>query len=179
MIKLSSLLQELSPKNTWLKVNTSQYGDDLISLVQTAYKKSPLGSFINTRKDLGGSDWQGIDIDDIPDVDATIFYRNPRAGETWRGHKIQGIGHDGSRQAIDVVLNRMKKLLNEPGYWVEASDALEHVLYKMGVPYVKDEKTAQLVFPKGELKMTGNRGEYVRQANGTKYKETIFGNPKV
>jgi hypothetical protein len=178
MISLVRILEDL-PKNKWVDVDPIKYSDDLISIVQTAYKNTPAGSFVNSKKDLMGSDWHSIDIDSDPDVDATIFYRKPRGGETWKGVKIQGIGHDGSRNAIDKVLKQLKTLLGRRGVWVEASDALEHVLYKMGVQYIDDQSVARKVFPNTGLEMTGNRGQYTRTAGSSKVKETIFGKPIV
>lgn len=180
MIKLKTILSEI-PKKTWTNVKPEKYSDDLISIVQTAYKKTPEGSFVNSKSDLKGSNWHSIDIDDNPDIDATIFYRNPKSGETWKGKKIQGIGHDGSRPSIDAVLNRLKNLLSKKGYWVEASDAMEHILYKMGVRYIDNEEEAQKVFPKSNLQMTGDRGKYTRElgSSGKRIKETIFGYPKI
>jgi hypothetical protein len=93
--------------------------------------------------------------------------------------KIQGIGHDGSREAINILLNRLKKLLNKNGTWTEASEAMEHILYKLGVPYVKDESLAQKIFPKTNLKFLGDRGKYIRDVGSKKVKETIFGKPKI
>lgn len=179
MISLTQILLEI-PKRKWVDVEPMKYADDLISIVQKAYQKAPEGSFIRSKRDLHGSDWHSIDIDDQPDIDATIFYRNSRSGETWKGKKIQGIGHDGSRRAIDVVLSRLKKLLKQRGVWVEASDALEHVLYKSGISYIDDEETARKVFPNSDLTMIGDRGKYIRTLpSGKKIKETIFGNPNV
>ena len=180
MIKLKTILSEI-PKKTWTNVKPEKYSDDLITIVQNAYKKAPEGSFIRSKSDLKGSNWHSIDIDDNPDIDATIFYRNARSGETWKGNKIQGIGHDGSRPAIDAVLNRLKQLLSKKGNWVEASDAMEHILYKMGVRYIDNEEEAQKVFPNSNLKMTGDRGKYTRELSGggKKVKETIFGYPKI
>jgi hypothetical protein len=127
-----------------------------------------------------GSDWHSIDYDKNPDVDATIFYRKARGSEPWNGLKIQGIGHNGDRPSIDLLLKRLKSLLNKSGVWVEASDALEHVLYKMGVPYVEDEEYARKIFPNSDLKMKGDRGKYTRKiAGGKVIKETIFGKPKL
>ena len=176
MISLVKILEGL-PKNKWVDVDPVKYSDDLISVVQTAYKSTPQGSFVNSKKDLMGSDWHSIDIDDEPDVDATIFYRKARGNESWKGIKIQGIGHDGSRPAIEKVLNRLKSMLSKKGVWIEASDALEHVLYKSGVNYISDEEMARKVFPDTDLEFTGNRGQYTRFAGSTKVKETIFGNP--
>jgi hypothetical protein len=179
-LKTDTKISEALPKKKWTDVEPEKYSDDLIDLVQTAYKSAPEGSFIRSKADLMGSDWHSIDYNKDPNVDATIFYRKARGSESWNGLKIQGIGHNGERPAIDLVLKRLKVLLNKSGVWVEASDALEHVLYKMGVPYVSDEAYAQKVFPNSDLKMTGDRGKYTRKiAGGKVIKETIFGKPKL
>jgi hypothetical protein len=175
---IDSLNSDL-PKKKWVNVNPEEHSEDLIDLVQTAYQKAPEGSFINSKADLNGSDWHSIDFDDEPDVDATIFYRNSRPGETWKGKKIQGVGHDGSRQAIGIMLKKFKALLNKNGVWVEASGAIEHILYKMGVPYIDDEKIAQKIFPNTDLEFNGNKGEYARNVGSKRVEETIFGKPKI
>jgi len=174
-------LNEGLPKNKWeILPSPKPYSDELINLVQTAYKNTPEGSFVNTTSDLVKSDWVALDFDDEPDIDVTIFYRNSKPNETWEGNKIQGIGHDGTREAINKVLSELEKLLSKPGNWVEASDALEHLLYKMGTPYIKDENTAQLIFPNTNLEFLGDRGKYIRDlGSGGKTKETIFGSPKI
>jgi hypothetical protein len=178
---VSNKIQENLPKNKWVNIDSKEeYSDELINLVQTAYKNTPEGSFINTKRDIIPSEWHSIDLDENPDIDATIFYRNSRANESWNGKKIQGIGHDGSREAIDALLKRLQNLLNQTGNWIEASDALEHILYKMGVPYIQDQKEASKIFPNSNLKMVGDRGKYERNLeDGKKVKETIFGKPQL
>jgi hypothetical protein len=179
-ISFKQWLNEIFPKMQWELADPEEYGEDLVTLVQTAYRSTPKGSFINTKRDAVESDWLAIDLDDDPDLDATIFYRGPRTGETWKGKKIQGVGHDGSRAAIHIMLDKMKKLLlSDEHFWVECSDAMEHVLYQLLVPHV-DEETAQKVFPNTDLKFIGDRGKYTRKLpHGEIVKETIFGNPEV
>ena len=80
MIKLKDVLNEI-PKGIWVNVDPTKYSDDLISIVQTAYNKTPEGSFINTKRDLVEPDWNSIDIDPDPDIDGTIFHRAPRSNE--------------------------------------------------------------------------------------------------
>jgi hypothetical protein len=167
------------PKGKWVKPKIDKSGEELIDLVKTAYKKTSEGSFINSVGDLAPSEWIAKDFNEDPKLDITIFYRKPRANETWSGFKIQGIGHNGSSEAKEKVLQKIEELLNTSGYWVEASDAFEHVLYKMGVSYIKDEKFAQKMFPNTDLKMTGNKGQYIRNLSNKKIKETIFGKPKL
>lgn len=177
-----SYLQENEiPKGKWVKPPTkAPRGDELVKLVKTAYKNTPDGSFINSVSDLTPSKWLAKDYDSDPELDVTIFYRTPRSNESWKGYKIQGVGHDGSDESKKRVLQKLKEQLSKNGWWVEASDALEHVLYKMGVPYVKDEQFAQKVFPNTDLKMVGDKGKYTRILVGSKrIKETIFGKPIV
>lgn len=168
-------------KGKWQDVKPEKRAEDLIRLVQIAYQNAPEGSFINSKRDLMGSDWHSIDWNKDPLLDATIFYRNPRSNETWKGIKIQGIGHNGQRPSIDIVLNRLKEMLNKRGIWVEASDAMEHVLYKMSAPYVDDEDFARKLFPNTDLKFTGKRpGQYTRKLqDGKRVTETIFGKPQL
>jgi len=70
-------------------------------------------------------------------------------------------------------------MLKSNHYWLEASDALEHVLYKTGVKYIDNEEYAKRVFPNSDLKFTGDRGQYTRLSSDKIIKETIFGNPKI
>ena len=170
---------ETLPKKKWTKVDPEPFSDELISLVQTAYKNTPEGSFINTKRDLAEPDWLSIDFDENPDIDATIFYREARPNESWTGKKIQGLGHDGSREAINVMFNKFKEMLNQSGVWVESSDAVEHVLYKTGVSYVDSEEEAQKIFPDSNLKFIGDKGKYTRSIGSKQVKETIFGKPKL
>jgi hypothetical protein len=179
-ISYKKWINEVFPKNKWETPDKEEYSDDLISLVQTAYKNTPKGSFINTKKDVMEPDWLAIDFDDDPDLDATIFYRKPRKNETWSGIKIQGIGHDGSRKGIIIVLNKLRELLNKPGVWTEASDAVEQILYQVKVPYVDEKKVIQQIFPNTNLRFIGDRGKYIRNIDKENIvKETIFGKPKV
>jgi hypothetical protein len=173
----SEFVLESIPKNKWIKTDPIEYDDELISLVQNAYKNTPDGSFINTKRDAVKSEWLSIDIDEYPELDATIFYRGPRENEAWIGKKLQGIGHDGSIKSIGILLNKLNKLLNDNGIWIEASDQLEKILYKMNIPYVNDEELAKQIFPNSELKFIGDKGKYDRIIKSKGKIETIFGKP--
>jgi hypothetical protein len=179
-MKLLNLIIESIPKGKWVKPKIDKSrGEELVDLVKTAYKKTPEGSYINSVGDLAPSEWIAKDFNDDPKLDVTLFYRKPRANETWTGFKVQGIGHNGTDDAKKLVLIKLKELLNKTGFWVEASDALENVLYKMGVPFISDEEYAQRIFPNTDLKMIGNRGQYTRKLGSKTLKETIFGKPKL
>lgn len=169
------------PKNKWeLIISNSdkeEVGNDLVSLVQQAYSNTPDGSFVNSIKDVIPSDWNVIDWDQDPDVDSTVFYRINRPGEAWHGHKIQGLGHDGTRTSKDKAMSKIQELLSKKGWWIESSDAMRHVLKKLNVPAVTDEKFLQQLFNDPNLRMIDS-DTYIRHLqNGTKIKETVFGNP--
>lgn len=162
----------------WYKLDTKdilKISDNIIDLVQTAYKNTPDGSYVNSKSDLKRSVfWNAIDVDDDFEADAVVFGR-----KSPQGIKIQGLGHDGKKKTKGEVIERLVKILKKPGHWVEASDALEKVLYKTGLPYVKSAKVVNSIFPGSDAKMTGNKGQYTRKLeNGREITETIFGNPK-
>jgi len=93
----------------------TKLSSNLISLVQSAYAKTPQGSFVNTLKDVVSSNWVAYDWDKDPDADSVLFFRLARANEPWKGYKIQGIGHDTQRTSIDKVLVKVKNQLKKPG----------------------------------------------------------------
>lgn len=175
------------PKNFWTFIVTSSGKNKLaynfIDLVQKAYSNTPQGSFVNTVNDVTPSEWIAYDWDKDSDADSVIFFRKSRSNEPWKGFKIQGIGHDTQRISIDKVMLKVKGLLMKPGWWIEASDAMEHILYKdKKIPYVTNQFFAENLFPRTRLKMLGDSnkpGKYKRLAGSHEIKETIFGNPKL
>ena len=185
-MKLKKILEELKPQDTWLQINPDKYSDELITLVKKAYQKAPMGSFIKTKADLAGSDWKAINLSKDENINATVFYRKARGNEPFRNKKIRGIGHDNSNEAISIVLNKLKEMLSSGEYWVEASDALEYILYRLNVPYVRSEITARRTFPGRKLSFIKKKqdegdkysGKYTRMEDGRKITETIFGKPK-
>lgn len=171
------------PKNQWVTdISNSakqEVGGDLVGLVQTAYSNTPQGSFVNSIKDVVPSDWNVIDFDADPDVDSCVFYRGPRLNETWIGHKIQGLGHDGTRPSKDKAINKINELLRLPGWWIESSDAMRAVLKKYNAPAVTDVKVLRKLFNDPKLMMV-DADTYTRiLQDGGKVSETVFGNPKV
>lgn len=171
------------PKNQWELIvsngDKEELGTDLVSLVRHAYSNTPQGSFVNSIKDVIPSDWNVIDWDQDPDVDSCVFYRTNRSNENWVGYKIQGIGHDGTRTSKDKAINKIQQLLSKPGVWIESSDAMRHLLKKLNVPAVTDEKYLQHLFNDPNLKMISD-DTYVRQlVGGAKVTETVFGSPKI
>jgi hypothetical protein len=169
------------PKDQWvLDISNDakqDVGDELVSLVQTAYSKTPQGSFVNSIKDVIPSGWNIIDFDEDPDVDSCIFYRGPRSNESWQGHKIQGLGHDGSRASKDKAIGKIRDLLGSPGWWIESSDAMRAVLKKLNVPAITDEETLRKLFNDPNLKMIDDDTYTRKLSTGGQVSETVFGNP--
>jgi hypothetical protein len=175
------------PKNHWSLMITDtakkHMAPNFINLVQTAYAKTPDGSFVNSLKDVVSSNWNAYDWDKDSDADSVIFFRTARSNEPWKGYKIQGIGHDSQRVSIDKIFMKVKALLKTPGWWIEASDAMEHILYKdRSVNFITDESIANRIFPGSNLQMLSDNtkpGKYQRKAGPGTIKETIFGQPKL
>ncbi len=171
------------PKNQWELLISSadkqEAGDELVDLVKHAYSVTPKGSMVNSLKDVIPSDWNVIDWDQDPDIDACVFYRRNRPGENWVGYKIQGIGHDGTRTSKDKAISKVTDLLNHSGVWIESSDAMRHVLHKMNAPAVVDQEFLQTLFGDQNLQMI-DQDTYTRVLqNGERIKETVFGSPNL
>lgn len=181
-MRASEILSELElPKNKWEVIFSSEdkheVGHELVGLVQAAYSKTTFGSFVNNINDVLPSDWYVLDWDHKPDVDTAIFYRKNRPGEPWTGHKIQGLGHDGSPTSKTKAIQQIRALLGKQGWWIESSDAMRHVLKKSGLPAVEDESFLQRLLNDPNLSMIDQQ-TYVRMlSDGTKVTETVFGHP--
>lgn len=170
-------------KNKWGLIisdaDKHQWGKELMDLVNNAYMHTSLGSFVKDMYAVKGSEWIALDWDKDPDLDCTVFFRKNRANETWKGFKVQGIGHDGSPESKSKIMNRLVLSLKKPGYWIESSDAMARALAKRGAEPVTDEELCKAIFPGTNLKMLDkSTGLYQRQANGHTIKEIIYGNPK-
>ncbi len=172
----------LGRKGEWVLLSTSGevtgLADNLINLVQTAYKNTQLRSYINTKDDLKRSFyWEVVDIDTDPLADVVVFGRTARSQESWDGIRIQGIGHDGERISKDYALDKIKSILNTSGFWIEASGILERRLREMGVR-ICTQTEVESIFD-NVLEYDINTGEYRRKLeSGNIIVETSFGYPK-
>jgi hypothetical protein len=183
-MRFAEILQERElPKNQWelliSNADKEEVGHDLVSLVQAAYSNTPDGSFINSLHDVIPSDWNVIDWDQDPDVDACVFYREARPNETWVGYKIQGLGHDGTRTSKDKAISKMQQMLARSGVWIESSDAMRHILKKLNVASVTDVNTLVRLFNDSNLEMIDSDTYRRKLSNGKVLTETVFGNPKL
>jgi hypothetical protein len=169
------------PKNEWTMLVSNadkhEVGGELVDLVKHAYSLTPHGSFVKSIQDVVPSDWQVIDWDQDPDVDATVFYRAERSGEAWKGYKIQGIGHDGQKISKERAIAKVQFLLTKPGWWIESSDAMEHILKRLSMTPVSDQRFLMRLFNDPHLKMV-DEDTYTRKlSNGIMLRETVFGKP--
>jgi hypothetical protein len=182
-MKIIELFEFKLPKNQWVmdisNDSKMEVGGDLVDLVKNAYTAAPLGSMIDDLKDVIPSDWSVIDFDQDPDVDSCIFYRNPRKHENWVGHKIQGIGHDGTKESKEKVIKKLNELLNKDGWFIESSDRLRNVLLKLNAPIVTDHDMLKKLFNDDNLTMVDDYTYTRKLQNGKDIIETVFGKPKL
>ena len=96
-LKNNPLLEEL-PKNQWVDLNkkeTEEFSGDIFDLINTAY--ASIGGNLNyTSADdvtgaQGDANYEVIDIDDDPEIDAVVVSKKKPAG-----NKMAALGHDGS-----------------------------------------------------------------------------------
>ena len=128
------------PNRKFVKVPTNLLGqnnditDSIFDIIDKTYKN--IGGYPDFKKpsDLpdNHTDWYAADVDKDPDPDITTFGKM-KAGN----YKLTGAASDGTPPAKAFLVNKIGKLMNTSGNYVEASDALAHVLMtKKNVPYV-------------------------------------------
>jgi hypothetical protein len=176
-LKNNPLLEEL-PKDKWVDITPdekAEYVKDIFDLINTAY--APIGGNLNYKSeaDVLGSeadaDYEVVNIDDDPEPDALISYKEKDAGK-----KLTALGHDGSSEAKAKSLNRMATLLKQPGYYLEVSGKLQDILLAKGAPVVKDKELIQKVL-KGKKLEFNEDGTYKRFIGGEPHTKTLLGNP--
>jgi len=177
-LKNNPLLQEELPKDKWVDITPdekAEYVKDIFDLINTAY--APIGGNLNYKSaaDVLGSeadaDYEVINIDDDPEPDALISYK-----EKPTGRKLTALGHDGTSGAKSVSLNHIADLLKKPGFYFEVSGKLQDILLAKGAPVVKDKELIQKVLKGKELEFNED-GTYQRYIGGKKYTKTLLGNP--
>ena len=179
------------PNRKFVKVPTNLLGqnnditDAIFDMIDKTYKG--IGGYPDFKKpsDLpdNHTDWYAADVDKDPDPDITTFGKM-KAGN----YKLTGAASDGTPPAKAFLVNKLGKLMNTSGNYVEASDALAHVLMtKKNVPYVTDEEGVQKLLPGKSFTFVGKHpdgkypgydGWYYRDIGGNKILKIILGNPK-
>lgn len=176
-LKNNPLFEEL-PRDKWVDLSSDQksdYAKDIFDLINTAY--APIGGNINYKSaaDVLGAeadaDYEVVNIDDDPEPDALISYKEKEAGK-----KLTALGHDGEPVSKSKSLNRMAALLKEPGYYLEVSGKLQDILLAKGAPIVKDKDLIQKVLKGKELEFNED-GTYQRMIGGKNHTKTLLGKP--
>ena len=153
----------------------SEYAEDIFDLINTAY--SPIGGNLNYKSaaDVLGAeadaDYEVINIDDDPEIDAVSAYKKQPAG-----NKLAAIGHDGSPEAKSKVINHYADLLKQKGYYLEVSGKLKDILLAKGAPVVTDPEIIKKVLKGKEVKINDD-GTYERYLAGELRTKTLIGNP--
>ena len=177
-LKNNILLQEEFPANKWVNLSDKEkeeYASDIFNLINTAY--APIGGNVNYKSaaDVLGAEadanYEVVNIDDDPEPDALISYKEKDAGK-----KITALGHDGEPVSKSKSLNKMASLLKEPGYYLEVSGKLQDILLAKGAPVVKDKDLIQKVL-KGKTLEFNEDGTYQRFIGGEKHTKTLLGKP--
>ena len=92
------------------KKETEEFAGDIFGLINTAY--ASIGGNLNysSASDVtgaqGDADYEVIDIDDDPEIDAVIVSKKKPAG-----NKMAAMGHDGSAIAKSKTINKQADLL--------------------------------------------------------------------
>jgi hypothetical protein len=178
-LKNNPLLEEL-PKGQWTdldKKETEEYSGDIFDLINTAY--ASIGGNLNysSASDVtgaqGDSNYEVIDIDDDPEIDAVIVSKKKTAG-----NKIAAMGHDNSPIAKSKTINKQANLLKTPGNFVEVSGKIKDILLAKGVPVVTDKATIEKVMG-GKAVEIQDDGSYTRFISGKKTNKILLGKPSI
>ena len=176
-LKNNPLLEEL-PKDQWVdldKKETEEFSGDIFDLINTAY--ASIGGNLNysSADDVtgaqGDSNYEVIDIDDDPEIDAVIVSKKKEAG-----NKIAAMGHDGSSIAKSKTINKQVDLLKTPGNYVEVSGRIKDILLAKGVPVVTDKATIEKVMGKKAMDIQDD-GSYTRYIGGKETRKILLGKP--
>lgn len=152
---------------------------ELFDLIDTTY--SYIGGHVDFRRpsDLPANHtiWYGTDVDGDKEPDATVFGKRNHAGVKWTG-----LASDGTPAAKAALIDYMVKRLFQRGNFMEASDAIAHVLItRYSVPFVATQQRVEYVIGKkvdwvGENpKYPKYDGWYTRVLGGTKHLKILLG----
>jgi|TARA_R110000796_G_scaffold176105_1_gene293014 hypothetical protein len=173
-MKLLNLLLE----NNWRPLSSSEIEDEkeeLFDLINRAY--APLGGHPNLTgpNDVttAGDNYSVVDLDDDPENDATVTYKN-RPG----GQKLVAMGHDGSKPARSAAVSKTVSDLNKNGFYIEVSGTILDILKAKGVAIVDDEATVKSALKGKDIKWHGD-GSYDRNLGGKVHRKVMMGKPNV
>ena len=181
MIKLIDLLNEIDiPKNKWITIPSSEldtYDDEIFKLISTAY--APIGGHPNYKSasNVVGSEsdaeYEAIDLDDDPEIDAISVTKNKAAGK-----KFVATGHDNTKASRSKVVNHKAEKLKSSGYFIEVSGKLVDILVAKGVEPIDNEELVRKVLKGKDIEWLGN-GQYKRKIGGKLFTKSLMGKPTV
>ena len=173
-MKLTKILLE----NNWRPLTSREVDaekDELFKMIDLAY--APLGGHPNVTgpNDIksAAQGYEIIDLDDDPESDAVIMYKN-RPG----GTKLVGMGHDGSKPAKSAAVAKTVSDLNKNGYYIEVSGTILDILKAKGAAIVDDEATVKSALRGKDIKWHGD-GSYDRQLGGKVHRKVMMGKPNL
>ena len=171
-------LNENLPKGRWVDLDANEqgeYAENIFDLIKTAYSSIGGHSNYKSSDDVvgaeGGADYEVINLDDDPDIEAVSVTKKKSAGE-----KFVATGHDGSKIAKSAVVNHKADELKKPGHFIEVSGRIKDILLGKGVPMVTDEVTIERALKGKDIKMNKD-GSYRRKIAGKWHEKILLGNP--
>ena len=176
-LKNNPLLEDL-PKDKWVDLDSKEkeeYKEDIFSLISNAY--AAIGGHSNYDSpddvvdDEGDADYEVINLDDDPDIEAVSVSKKKPSGK-----KSVATGHDGSSVAKSSIVNHKADMLKKPGHFIEVSGRIKDILLGKGVPMVTDEKTIKKALKGKEIEMNDD-GSYQREIAGKMYTKVLLGKP--
>jgi len=179
VIKLTHLLAEIElKKDAWEPLSSSEIKDiqdEIFNLIQNAYAAIGGHPNYNSPSDvpLEGDEFDVIDLDADPDIDAVSVIKNKPAG-----HKMVAMGHDGSSAAKSKVIAHKVEQLNKNGYYVEVSGKMKDILLVKGLTPITDEDIVRKVLKGKEIEWNPD-GSYSRSIGGASHTKMLFGKPNV
>ena len=167
-------------KDKWIPIPSSElkdYEEEIFNLISTAY--APIGGHPNYTSpgnvtgSEGDADYEVIDLDSDPEIDALTVSKKKSSGT-----KFVATGHDGTKPAKSQVVNHKVGLLKQPGYYIEVSGKMQDILLAKGVKPVTDEETVRKVLVGKDIKWNGD-GTYDREIGGHMHTKMLMGKPSV
>ena len=116
-----------------------------------------------------------IDIDDDILPDAFIAYKPTHAG-----FKITLGGTDGTRIAKKAMIQKMKELIRQPGWYAEASHKVADIMESAGMRPIDDEEVVRKTLRGKNIEWLGG-GKYSRQLGKSSISaaKSLYGTPRV
>lgn len=172
-------LEEINlPKNKWVRLNRKEVSDEkeaIFKLIDDAYAQ--IGGHPNYRSSdnvdgsEGDSNYDVIDFDEDPDIDAVSVSKTKSSGI-----KYVATGHDGTKTGRSKVVNHNADNLKKSGFYIEVSGKIQDILVAKGVPIVTDPEIIKRVLKGKEIELNHD-GSYQRRIGGDLHTKVLLGNP--